>query len=215
MIVAISGKKFAGKDTCAEGLIRFHKFKRVGLADKLKDLCSEVFSIPRSNMDHPTLKEELFSERVILTEAHINNILGNLEAEGFNVKEKADEIRTKFSGFSFSNVREILQIVGSDLCRNYVADDIWLSLAKKKITGTSSNIVITDARFENERVFLKSIGATLILVKRPGFENSGSHISENDLGNEASYDVVVTNSGTAYELQSNIAMWYTCVCSLK
>jgi hypothetical protein len=83
------------------------------------------------------------------------------------------------------------------------------------VAGTTDNVVVTDARFKNERDHLKKLGATLVLVKRHHYLEDGKatatelHISENQLGVDEDYDVIVYNSGTECQLQSEISMWYT------
>lgn len=43
MIIGISGKARAGKDTIAEYLVRAHDFERHGFADALKEACGAIF----------------------------------------------------------------------------------------------------------------------------------------------------------------------------
>jgi hypothetical protein len=211
MIVSFSGVKFSGKDTAAEGLIRSHKFKRLGLADKLKDICSTVFNIPRVHMDDPTMKEAPFTIPVSVSPIHIHELLSIISRDGYDFEfHSTYELLCKnFMGRNLTSIREVLQVVGTDVCRNYIKDDIWLQYCKTIITTHDGDLVITDARFQNERDFLAQLGAVMILVVRPGFDNKSAHISENQLGTAEDYDVVVTNEGTVTALQSDIAMWYT------
>jgi len=213
MIVALSGVKFSGKDTVAEGLIRSHGFKRIGLADKLKDICAEVFDIERLHMDIPELKETPFVIPKRITVTRIDHLLRTLLRDGFefDFDKTLTEILSKFEGINLTSIRDTLQTVGTDICRNHVKDDIWLEYIKNTIRDHDGNVVITDARFENERLFLREMGAVLILVTRPGYDSGGSHISENQLGNEDDYDVLAINDSTIAAIQSDIAMWYTVV----
>lgn len=213
MIIAFSGVKFAGKDTAAESLIRFHNFKRIGLADKLKDICAEVFDIERLHMDIPELKEvPLVSPREI-SMIRIDHLLRTIARDGFefDYEKTFTEIRNNFEGRNLTSIRDILQTVGTDICRKYIKDEIWLKYIHDGVKNNNSNIVITDARFKNERDFFKNLGATLILVKRPGYESKSDHISENQLGEDSDYDVVITNDKTIYALQSSVNMWYSLV----
>ncbi len=211
MIVSFSGVKFSGKDTAAEGLIRSHKFKRIGLADKLKDICSMVFNIYRPDMDNPSVKETPFDKPLFIRVEHIDELLRTIQRDGYDFEfDITFELLCKnFMGKKLTSIREVLQVVGTDICRNYIKDDIWLQYVKNKILTHDGDLVITDARFQNERDFLAQLGAVMILVVRPGFENKSTHISENQLGATEDYDVVVTNEGTITALQSDIAMWYT------
>jgi hypothetical protein len=211
VIIAFSGTKFAGKDTVAEALIRSHGFKRLGLADKLKDICSEVFQISRKDMDDSVMKEKPFDVQMQITPIHIRDLLKILLRDGFNFDfdETYSLICKDFMGKNLTSIRDMLQTVGTDMCRNYVKDDIWLQYVKHTIVTHQGNLVITDARFKNEREFLADLGAVMILIIRPGYENKSTHISENQLGSPDEYDVVVTNDRTITAVQSDIAMWYT------
>jgi hypothetical protein len=210
MLIAFSGVKFAGKDTAAEILIKRHKFKRIGLADKLKDICSQVFKISREDMDNPMLKETFFENPISITNTNILDLLEIIFNDGFifDLEITTLEVCKNFYGKNLTSIRDMLQTVGTDICRTFVKDDIWLEYVKKELSP-NSNIVITDARFKNERDFLKLLGAVLILVKRPSIQSHSSHISENQLGEDKEYDVVITNDTTPYALQSSIDMWYS------
>jgi hypothetical protein len=211
VIIAFSGTKFAGKDTAAEALIRSHGFKRIGLADKLKDICSEVFNIPRQHMDDPTMKEAPFTLAVSIGTVHIDTLLRILARDGYDFEfySTYELLCKNFLGKILTTIREVLQVIGTDLCRTYIKDDIWLQYAKSTILNHEGDLVITDARFQNEREFLAKLGAVMILIVRPGFENKSTHISENQLGFPEDYDVIVTNSSTISVLHSDISMWYT------
>ncbi len=211
MLIVFSGVKFSGKDTAAEGLIRSFGFKRIGLADRLKDICSHVFEIPRKDMDDPSKKETLFSSPICINPDHVKHLLELLSYDEFvfNFEDTCRAICKNFIGRNLTSIRDTLQTVGTDICRNYIQDDIWLCYIKDRVLKFDGDLVITDARFENERAYLKEIGAILILVKRPGLESKSTHISENQLGEEADYDVVVNNCEDVISLQSELCMWYT------
>lgn len=214
MIIALGGRRFSGKDTAAEGLIDRHRFVRVGLADKLKDICAKVFEIYRPDMDNPDLKERQFSRPIIIRSSHIHDLLDQLETDGFFITETIWRgICNDFMGKKLFSIRECLQVVGSDICRSYVADDIWLQYVKKIFEKEDRDIVVTDARYKNERDYLRSMGAILVLVKRKMADNTVQatdlHISENQLGDDEDYDVVINNNSSITELQSSISMWWT------
>jgi hypothetical protein len=210
MIIAFSGVKFSGKDTAAEALIKNYNFKRIGLADKLKDICAEVFNISREDMDNPSKKESQFAENLTISLRHITDLIRKIQHDGFvfDMEEAYVEIRKNFYGKNLTSIRDMLQTVGTDICRTYIADDIWLQYVKKEVSSPYEKFVITDARFENERNFFKAMGAVLILIKRPGLQNNSTHISENQLGEESSYDVIVNNDSSIHSLQESMKIWY-------
>jgi hypothetical protein len=208
MLISFSGEKFAGKDSAAEALISRHGFKRIGLADKLKEIMSRVTGIPLEDMHNPDKKEVLFEQPLKVTKGQIGVLIAILTDDGFDITKDISARLYGFVGTSMVSIRNLLQFFGTDVMRNNVADDIWLNYASKFISG-SGNYVITDSRFANERKYLKEKGATLILVKRKGLAGGDGHISENQLGTDEDYDVVVNNNSTKTALQSDISMWYT------
>ena len=57
-LVALSGWKGSGKDTLANYLVKKYGFKRLAFADKLKDMASQEYGIPREHFDDPRFKEK-------------------------------------------------------------------------------------------------------------------------------------------------------------
>ena len=91
----------------------------------------------------------------------------------------------KVGNVRFSGIREIMQVVGTDLIRahnpdwhcNRVKGQIFEMLAE----DNGTNIVIDDLRFPNEKVMLHGLGAHCWYVVRPKFDNMSMHESETSL----------------------------------
>lgn len=209
MLISFSGRKYAGKDSAAESLISRHGFKRIGLADKLKEIMSTVTGIPLEDMHNPDKKEVPFVQPLKITKTQIGTLIAILNDDGFDITKDISARLYGFVGTPMNSIRHLLQYFGTDVCRSTVADDIWLTYFSKQVANSNDNIVVTDARFANERTFFKKLGATLVLITRQGLEGGDGHISENDLGTEADYDVVINNNSTKTAMQSDISMWYT------
>lgn len=208
MIIAFAGRKLAGKDSAAQALITRHGFTRVGLADALKDMFSAVFHINRPDLDDQSLKEVLFAEPIKITRSHLEHLIMLIEFRNIFVSETAYMEVMKFEGVEIKSIRHGLQFVGTDIVRNNINPDIWLEIFAKNNNGKGC-IVVTDARFPNERAYLKAAGALLVLVERPGLITTDSHISEQLLGTPDEYDAIVINDSTIHALHSNISMWYS------
>ena len=103
----------------------------------------------------------------------------------------------------FRTTRELLQFVGTEICRK-ISVSYHIDVLQMQLERDPGNWVITDARFPNERKMLKeSFGATLIRIKRPGIISiNGDHESEKSLGNDDEYDVVFMNEGTIEQLHT-------------
>lgn len=208
MIIALSGQKRSGKDSCADVLVRQHKFEKLSLANPIRELGEEIFGIPVSTFIDDHLKEKPFSSPLFLEEWNIDDIVVYVE-DKWNMPVSAKSLQTMrtFAGTQLNHPRHVLQFVGTELLRNNIDKDIFLKLADQKINNSSKNIVITDCRFSNERQWFKNQGATLCLIKRPQMTFNDTHSSENDLGTEDEYSVVMTNDGSLSRFQLDIGEW--------
>ncbi|MCP4914635.1 MAG: hypothetical protein GY909_16080 [Oligoflexia bacterium] len=93
----------------------------------------------------------------------------------------------------------LLQYVGTEICREMIRDDFHLTKLDDFIAqNQDKNIVITDARFINEREKVKELGGTTVLVKRPNKEeiSSSNHESEKQMSDENDFDKVIENDST-------------------
>lgn len=208
MIVCLSGQKRVGKDVTADILVSKANFNKISLAQPIRELCSEIFSIPLSTFTNDDLKEKRFSEQVTLFENNIDDIVMYVEDE-WNMSVPLETLykMREFAGTEFLHPRHILQFVGTELLRNNIDSDIFLKLADQRIANITGHVVITDCRFSNEREWFKKQDAVLCLVKRPKLASKDAHVSENDLGEEADYDVVMTNDGSLSRFKIDIEEW--------
>lgn len=200
MIISLSGKKQVGKDTAAKALLG-RGFKKISFAGPLKSICSEVFGL---DFDSDKLKDEQLNPALEINITHINRLLRRLKDEISTEQETL--IAASLKNRSFSTRREILQYVGTDVFRKIIDDNVWINYAKQEILNNNDeDLVITDARFPNERKMLKELGAKLFLIKRPGTANNAdTHASENSLGTDEEYDVVLENASGIQALQDAV-----------
>jgi hypothetical protein len=90
----------------------------------------------------------------------------------------------KLSDFPPDKVRELLQVIGTDLLRNQIDRDfhikrweeIALPLIKNKVL-----VLVEDVRFANEAKAIHNLGGLVIMLRRDGIEFSGGHESEQKL----------------------------------
>lgn len=209
MLIGISGKKQHGKNTVADILVKNFKFQEIAFADSLKQVCSEVFDMPLIIFQKEEFKDRVFEVPVSIDVYHIESLISQLQDEVLIPEKSIQELHTKGLGVVLNSPREILQFVGTDLCRNCITNTIWVDIFLKKYKAMQGNVVCTDARMRNERELIKSLGGLNILVVRPELESKDGHISENDLGHESEYGAVITNDDTIFKLQHDVIAWYT------
>ena len=99
----------------------------------------------------------------------------------------------------FSEVRRLLQVLGTEVGRKILGEDTWIDvieaeLADAWVADPNQPQVITGIRFPNEIDMIRSLGGDLIWVERPGFGPANGHSSEQalDIGD---FDYTLVNGG--------------------
>ena len=142
MIVAFIGPAGSGKDTAAAALLGDEGAANLKFASPLKDICSQIFGWDRYRIDTDlSYKEEV-----------------GYYCDGTPNMNKQGTPQTR---------RQILQLVGTDLMRNQVNDDVWLQAALQTVSQRQDIKlwVVTDARFTNEIEFLRSNFRHVLVVR--------------------------------------------------
>lgn len=206
MILSISGQKGVGKSTIASMFVDKYKFTELTFAQPLKRAISVAFSVSLHSLEVQDEKERIFDERSV-SESELDVFLDVLD--GYRSINKDERRRCHLVKVKYKTLRELMQLLGTDVIRKQVCDNFWINILIDRVSASeSTNIVVTDARFPNERKALKSLQAQLMLVKRGVVKNDG-HLSENMLGLEPDYDVVVDNSGVLIRTLHEVDLWYT------
>lgn len=140
MIIGISGLIGSGKDTIADYLVTFHGFRRESWAGTLKDAVSSVFGWDRLLLEGRTQESRQWREQ---------------RDEWWSERLKQPV-----------TPRLILQLWGTEVCRQGYHDEIWIASLENKIRKSKDNIVITDCRFPNELDSIKRLGGITLRVER-------------------------------------------------
>jgi hypothetical protein len=141
MIVGFVGFIGSGKDTAADYLVNFHEFRRDSFANTLKDAVACVFGWDRVLLEGRTKEAREWREQV-----------DTWWAERLNMPDLTPRL--------------MLQLWGTEVCRNGFHDDIWIASLENKMRKTSDNIVISDVRFPNEIKAIHNAGGIVVRIKR-------------------------------------------------
>lgn len=84
--------------------------------------------------------------------------------------------------------REIMRLFGTELCREHISPDIWLSILGQTLSWSrdTDTVVITDLRFSNEAALVEDWGGSLIYIDnaiafaKADAKNLLHHASEQD-----------------------------------
>lgn len=194
MIVGIGHKMRRGKDTAADALVRELGFVKVSFADALKDLAMEA-------------------NPIVLTEPGFVNVqLGHNSLQSLVERYGWEYVKDHYP-----LVRPFLQRLGRG-ARKVFGENFWfkawLDRVNATVTATAGGdndlaksipVVVPDVRFLNEFEGLKNLGAMLIRIDRT-VPTGGSSDDESEwaLAEFESWDAVIENTGTIYDLQLNV-----------
>lgn len=204
-IIGLTGVKTSGKSTAASIIkdVLGKEVEEMALADKLKNVCSEVFGIPRVFFDDQSLKEkDLENGPVKLSNYDISMVL-----EKYNIHYSSREIDSKYDviGMKLKTPRKIAQIVGTEVLRKAGGEDIHCDSLdiKSKIT------IISDVRFGNEFDYFYNSNNLFIplYIKRDSAEKNvteKSHASEKDIFNFTNRCIKIDNNKGIEELKTQI-----------
>lgn len=164
--IGIIGRARVGKDTAGAWLIKNRGYKRVAVADPLKEAALRV-------------------DPIVVPPESDYGIPGDTLAEvvGWRGWEYAKD--------RLPETRRFLQELGAAI--RTIDEDFWLRAAMKKVVdanGAGRPAVVTDVRYPNEAASLRRAGFVLVYIERPSVPQL-VHESEGALtGADADYHLV-------------------------
>lgn len=119
---------------------------------------------------------------------------------------RLDEVLTNFgwehSKDIFPEVRRLLQVLGKEVGRDMINENVWINIATKDLEA-GDKIVFTDVRFPNEAAAVKLLGGEVWRVDRPGVEAANSHPSETAM-DDWKFDAIIQNDKDMDNLKTQI-----------
>jgi len=200
-IIGISGELESGKSTVAKYLVNDYGYKEYSFADNLKQMCMKSFALTYEQCYTSKGKAEQLKSKRILSNFPMMEILCWVNIENkWDGPIDYDKIhKILHRGETFSTARQILQYVGTEVCRECFLDNFHVKVLFDQISREKySKIVISDARFPNERRYIKNNKGIVVKTKDPNQEHksSSNHASESNLGVDDDYDFVFNNDKT-------------------
>jgi hypothetical protein len=150
-ILGLCGPAQAGKDTVADYLIFKHGWSgKISFARNLKDMCMQVFSLSEEDVNTQEGKKRIFDTPKVFTRHQLGAIMFWMSRthSSYQVSPTDHNIVKGFIGRELSSPREVLQFVGTDVCRTLITTyhvDVVREAAEK-----DGSWIITDVRFPNE-----------------------------------------------------------------
>jgi hypothetical protein len=195
-LIGIGGELESGKSTIANALVEAYGFTEKSFAKNLKDMCMEVFKLSEYQVLNTEGKKELLSPPMIMTLEQADGII--LWAQIKNGYEISDVVANRirlFVGKEFMTSRMILQFVGTEILRECIDDMYHINVVVREIENEGlENVVISDARFSNERTWIKSVNGHTILSYNPlAAKPTGLVHQSEQVGNPDDYDFTIIN----------------------
>ena len=139
-VIAICGFAGSGKDTFANIFVEEYGYKKVSMADAVKDVLSVVFGWDR-------------------------DMLQGITPESRKWREEPDEYWSKVLEKPFTP-RMAMTTIGTDVFRKHFHEDIWVHSIKRKIMNMGTKVIIPDIRFGNEVQMARSLNACMFEIER-------------------------------------------------
>lgn len=179
-IISFSGRKGSGKTELAKVCVKYG-YHIINFADKLKKLVSECLNITLDDLDKlkDTVKIWDLSGKTsfISQQLEINETIVNQYCKG-----------------SFKSIREILQVIGTDIIRQYNPDWHINKTIKYIIENKDKRFCIGDCRFINEKTAIKKLGGECWFIIRPEIKSISNHSSETELNWSYFEDKIIINN---------------------
>ena len=170
-IIAFAGRKRSGKSMLAKGMREYSSnIVIVTIADNLKFLCCKLLNRTYDELNQMKDDGTIF-------EAKVDDYWVSTIKRELNISD--DIIRKEIGEHIFTNVREVLQIIGTDLIRKYSPDwHIDKTIERINSYGDDKIIVVDDVRFPNEKRKIEEIGGDVYFIIRPNYWDVSNHPSE-------------------------------------
>lgn len=173
MIIGLSGYAQTGKDTIADHLIKNYGFTRVAFADPIREALYKL---------NPKIRLS--------------------ESSGVALAHAVDSMGWDTVKVLSSDVRELLQRMGTEVGREIFGENFWVDQAMKKALQYDK-AVITDIRYPNElKAVLEASGQVWRVVK-DDVQAVNRHPSETSL-DDYDFEYIIFNNDTIESLYESV-----------
>lgn len=160
MLIGLSGPARVGKDTVAGILVENYGFRRVGLADKMREALYALNPYITPQTSDPDL-EHYFDA---------------FPAGTWPLQDVVDKVGWD-AAKQLPEVRRLLQRFGTEAGREIHGENVWIDAAMNGLLVTD-DIVISDVRFENEAAYVRENYGHVVHLSRPGIGPVNGHQSD-------------------------------------
>jgi hypothetical protein len=195
MIISIYGKNKAGKTTLADMLVSEYGFVKLSFADALRTITQLFFEI---NTEWKTDEEWSVDYGYLEGLDRLFSVIKDRDNVKQLMIDKIKHAKTKNQAY-----RITLELLGTDVFRKTVLNDIWCAVAVFDVVyraGFEQHVIVfDDMRFPNEYKALNNLNTKFVRITSPFEEPVGAHESQKYVSGFKE-DYVIYNNGTKEEL---------------
>ena len=173
--IGLSGWARSGKDTVANILVSDYGYTKVSFADPMR-------------------------EALLRLDPKIH--FGDMASVPLSTALSGTSTWDTVKEFS-SDIRPLMQRLGTEVGRNMFGEDFWVDLALDRIPD-GSKVVFADVRFPNEAKAVKALNGQIWRITRSGGAPANDHISEIALDSYGDFDQEILNDGSIEHLAEKI-----------
>jgi len=170
-VLGLHGPALAGKDTVADFLIENRGWDaKLSFAKNLKEMCKAVFNLTDHDVYSQEGKKTFFPEPRTFTDRNLGSIMYWMVRthKDAAIPHTAMTQVKSLVGKQLVNPREVLQFVGTDICRTLIPTYHVDVLLKAVADSPTSRFLVTDVRFPNEAdLIVDELGGAVALISRP------------------------------------------------
>lgn len=187
LIFGFCGRKRSGKGVLSNIVKETYNGKILSAANYLKNICCEILKIDLNRLN--TIKDDGTTFSIYPDNDWYGIING---ATGID----KDIIKETIGNIEFTNVRQMLQVIGTDLIRKYYPQWHVDCLVKdiKQCISEDITVAVDDVRFPNEKKAIEDLGGTCYFIVRNNMKDISNHESETSLTWDMfDYDKIIIN----------------------
>lgn len=206
LVVGLHGPAGSGKDTVGDYLVNTCGWtKKLSYAANLKQMCRDIFFLSRFDVEEQAGKQALFTKPLTFTDRNLGSVMYWMSRThgSYPLRKGSKEKVRSLVGTKLKNPRDVLQFVGTDICRELVPS-YHLDIVNQQIKEEpSGKFVVTDVRFPNEGdLILDVFSGHVFLLERENIETKNinrKHPSESSMLDWGRFSGTINNYADDHE----------------
>lgn len=206
VVIGLHGPAGSGKDTIGDYLVEHCGWtSKLSFAENLKEMCKGIFYLTDYDVHDQAGKQALFKEPKTFTDRNLGSVMYWMARTHPQVRipKEAKATVKSLVGTRLHNPREILQFIGTDICRTLVPT-YHVDIITKQIEDTpEGKFIVTDVRFPNEgNLILDELSGFVFYIDRPDPSAKNinrEHPSEVAMRDWGRFSATIDNPGDEFE----------------